>query len=278
VSSLRLRCKVRFRLLVAALTLLLINFRSGEGSGYRLASRQVVQARLGEYRGDNRIREATLRKIFGEAGCDGQYLSEQPVLAFEQPNILCVLPGRSNKTVVIGAHFDRVSGSDGVVDNWSGAALLPSLYQALRVKQRKHTYIFIGFSGEEQGKVGSRFYVQQMTAEEVASVDAMVNLDSLGLASTRVLAGHSDQLLTDAFISLGKQMGVPIAIEKIEHVGTDADAFCNRKIPCITIHSLTQELWNAHILHTTKDRVSAVRFDDYYQTYCVLATYLASLE
>jgi Zn-dependent M28 family amino/carboxypeptidase len=264
--------------LIAALALLLISPRSDEDPGYNLASRELVQARLAEYGGDNSRREATLRKIFGEAGCDGRHLSEQPVPAWEQPNILCILPGKSDKIVVVGAHFDRVSGSDGVVDNWSGASLLPSLYQALKVKPRKHTYIFIGFTEEEHGRVGSDFYVQQMTREEVASIDAMVNLDSLGLAAARVLAGHSNKLLTDAFISIGKQMGVPVMVERIEHVGTDGDVFCNRKIPCITIHSLTQEFWNAHILHTPKDRISAVRFDDYYQTYCLLAAYLASLD
>ena len=70
---------------------------------------------------------------------------------------------------------------DGVVDNWSGASLLPSLYQSLKTELRTHSYIFIGFAGEEGGEIGSRFYVQQMSKEEVAATDAMVNMDTLGL-------------------------------------------------------------------------------------------------
>ncbi|PYX03200.1 MAG: Zn-dependent exopeptidase M28, partial [Acidobacteria bacterium] len=34
------------------------------------------------------------------------------------PNVICVLPGSSDKVIIVGAHFDRVSEGDGVVDNW----------------------------------------------------------------------------------------------------------------------------------------------------------------
>jgi hypothetical protein len=65
----------------------------------------------------------------------------------------------------------------------------------------------------------------------------------------------------------------------VEQVGSsDAEQFAERKIPRITIHSLTQESWNAHILHTSKDRISAIRLDDYYETYRLLAAYIAFLD
>ncbi len=60
--------------------------------------------------------------------------------------MICVLPGNSEKVIIVGAHFDHVSDGSGVVDNWSGASLLPSLYQALKDHPRKHTFIFIGFT------------------------------------------------------------------------------------------------------------------------------------
>jgi len=92
----------------------------------------------------------------------------------EAPKCICVLPGSSGKVIIVGAHFDHVSEGDGVVDNWSGASLLPSPYQAVKNEPRKHTYIFIGFTDEEKGEVGSHSYAQRMTKEEVAATDAMV--------------------------------------------------------------------------------------------------------
>lgn len=246
---------------------------------YAPVSRDVVEARLGKYIGNNKQREATLKQMFAEAGCDDQHLSEQPVKGSKLPNIVCLLPGSSDKVIIVGAHFDRVSEGEGVVDNWSGASLLPSLYEAVKIEPRKHTYIFIGFTDEEKGELGSRFYVQEMTKEQAAATDAMVNMDTLGLAPTEVWASHSDKRLTAALAYVAKQLNVPVTGVNVEQVGsTDAEQFAERKIPRITIHSLTQETWNARILHTSKDKISAMRLDDYYQTYRLLAAYVASLD
>jgi len=246
---------------------------------YHPVAREVVEARLRNYTGNNQQREATLKQMFAEAGCDDQHVSEQPVKGSKLPNVICLLPGSSDKCIIVGAHFDRVSEGDGVVDNWSGASLLPSLYEAIKVAPRKHSYIFIGFTDEERGEVGSRFYAQQMTKERVAATEAMVNMDTLGLAPTEVWASHSDKRLTGALAYVAKQLNVSLTGMNVEQVGsTDAEQFSARNIPRITVHSLTQETWNAHILHTAKDKLSAMRLDDYYQTYRLLAAYVAFLD
>jgi Zn-dependent M28 family amino/carboxypeptidase len=243
------------------------------------ASREVVEGRLRKHTGNNGQRKATLRQIFAEAGCDDQHLSEQPVKGSKLPNVICKLSGTSDKVIVVGAHFDRVSEGDGVVDNWSGASLQPSLYEAIKVEPRNHTYIFIGFTDEEPGEIGSRFYVQQLTKEQVAAIDAMVNMDTLGLGPTKVWASHSDKRLTGALAYIANKLNLPVAGVDVEQVGsTDAEQFSERNIPRITIHSLTQESWNAHIMHTSKDKISAMRLDDYYQTYRLLAAYVAFLD
>ncbi|HEY1271592.1 MAG TPA: M28 family peptidase [Terriglobales bacterium] len=250
-----------------------------ESVRYKPVSREVVESRLRKHVGNNEQREIVLREMFAEAGCDSQHLSEQVVAGSKQPNVICVLPGGSEKVLIVGAHFDHVPAGDGVVDNWSGAALLPSLFEAVRAEPRKHTYIFIGFTDEEKGEVGSRFYVQHMTKEQVAATDAMVNMDTLGLARTEVWASHSDARLTRVLAYIARQLDLPVTGVNVEQVGsTDSEQFAKRDIPRITIHSLTQETWNARILHTSKDTISAMRLDDYYETYRLLAAYVAFLD
>jgi len=184
----------------AAIVLVLSSWvcATAEGIRYKPVSREVVEARLEKYAGNNKQRETTLKQIFTEAGCDDQHFSEQAVKGSKLPNVICILPGTSDRVIIVGARFDRVSEGDGVVDNWSGASLLPSLYESIKLESRKHTYIFIGFTDEEQGEVGSRFYARQMSNEQVAATDAMVNMDTLGLASAEVWASHSDKLLVGA--------------------------------------------------------------------------------
>jgi putative aminopeptidase FrvX len=245
---------------------------------FALVSRETVEARLHKYTGTDQQREATLVQLFREVGCQDQHLSEQTVKG-SLPNVICVLPGTSGRSIIVGAHFDHVSAGDGVVDNWTGASLLPSLYQATKTEQRKHTFIFIGFTDEEKGEIGSRFYAHQMSKEEVAATDAMVNMDTLGLAPTEVWASHSDKNLTGALVYVAKQLSIPVTGVNVEAIGsTDSVQFSERKIPSITIHSLSQEAWNNHILHGPKDKLSAIKLDDYYQTYKLVSAYLVFID
>jgi putative aminopeptidase FrvX len=242
-------------------------------------SRTVVETRLRRYAGKNQEREASLVQLFSEAGCGRDHLSEQEVKGSKLPNVVCILPGSSDRVIIVGAHFDHVADGDGVVDNWSGAALLPSLYEAIRNVPRKHTFIFIGFTDEEKGEIGSRYYAQRITKEQVAATDAMVCMDTLGLAPTEVWTSHSNKQLVRALAYLAGLMKAPISGEDVDKVGsTDSVQFSERKIPSITVHSLTQQTYDKGILHTSKDKLSEIRMDDYYQTYRLMAAYLAYLD
>src|SRR2546422_2997488 len=125
----------RSKLCAAAATVLLLHawiVATSETLQFSLVSQEGVEDRLRKYTGDNKQRETTLKQMFTDAGCDGQHISEQPDRSF--PNVICVLPGSSDKVIIVGAHFDRVSEGDGVVDNCSGASLLQSLYEAVKIE------------------------------------------------------------------------------------------------------------------------------------------------
>jgi len=270
------------RLLIKVLVVLLLHawmISSAEPVRFNPVPREVIETRLRQYAGTNAQREATLKHMFTEAGCDDQHLSEQTVKGSKLPNVICTLPGTSGKVIIVGAHFDRVSEGDGVVDNWSGSSLLPSLFEAVKQIPREHTFIFIAFTDEERGEVGSHSYVRQMTKEQVSATDAMVNMDTLGLAPTEVWTSHSDKRLVGALFSIAAQLNLPVTGMNVDQIGSsDGEQFAERKIPRITIHSLTQATWNARILHTSRDKISEIKLDDYYQTYHLVAAYIAFLD
>jgi Iap family predicted aminopeptidase len=118
-----------------------------------------------------------------------------------------------------------------------------------------------------------------MTREEVAATSAMVNMDTLGLAPTEIWGSQADRRLNSAIAFVAKQMHVPVSSVDVDGIGTtDSVSFADRKIPSITIHSLTPEAWRQHILHSSKDRLSAMRLDDYYESYRLIAAYIAFLD
>jgi hypothetical protein len=106
---------------------------------FKLVSPSEIQARLNLYKGSNKDRETSLLRLFEEAGCTPAHLSEQAVPKSGEPNIICVLPGETSQQIVVGAHFDHAGIGDGIVDNWGGASLLPTLFQSLAASSRRHT-------------------------------------------------------------------------------------------------------------------------------------------
>ncbi len=120
-------------------------------------------------------------------------------------NVVGYLDNGAEKTVVIGAHFDHLGwggeGSlyrdsiasihNGADDNASGVALLLYLAERLKEEPKKQSnYLFIGFSGEEKGLLGSNYFVKNPTID-LAGVNLMVNMDMVGrLNEENTLAVH----------------------------------------------------------------------------------------
>lgn len=244
---------------------------------FRAVNPEAVEARLKRVPRGNAERQLTLRQMFEEAGCKERRLTEQAVKGVKQPNVICTLPGESSSTMVVGAHFDMVDNGMGVVDNWSGASLLPSIYQALAVRPRQHTFVFVGFSGEERGLLGSAHFVKQLGREGIKGTRLMIDLDSLGMTSTKIWLNGSDRKLAEALNALAAAMKLPLQAVNTERVGTtDSAPFAEKKIPTVSLHSLTQE--NLRVLHSNLDNVEAVKMDDYYGTYRLVTAYLTYLD
>src|SRR6266568_9246073 len=114
-------------------------------------------------------------------------------------NVIGVLPGSDPKlkdeTIVIGAHYDHLgfggegSGSlsattgihHGADDNASGVAGLLELARMFASQNPKprRTIVFIAFSGEEEGLIGSNYYVNHPILP-LANAVAMINMDMIG--------------------------------------------------------------------------------------------------
>jgi len=93
-------------------------------------------------------------------------------------NIVAVKQGDSARQLVVGAHYDSAPQGQGYADNATGIGLL--LETAARIKRMvtPYTVVFVAFGAEEQGEVGSRYYVSQMSGVERKATLGMINLDA----------------------------------------------------------------------------------------------------
>jgi Peptidase family M28 len=244
---------------------------------FRTLDRAVIEARIEAFSKKNAERELILEKMFAQSGCGPDKIQREVVKKKLPPNLICVVPGLTDRVILVGAHSDHADIGDGVVDNWSGASLLPSLMYSVNEIPRQHTYVFIAFTDEEGGMVGSDYYAKKLSPEQRLLVDAMVNLDTLGLGPTKVWGTHADTALLNALWKVASSMKLPLDVVNVERVGsTDSESFAKYKIPRITIHSVTQETWG--ILHSDRDALAAIKMNDYYDSYRLLTVYLAFLD
>lgn len=241
---------------------------------YLLLSPDVLMERLKDAPAKNSDRALELAKMFRQAGCEP---ADQEVKGLPEPNVLCILPGATNSIIVVGGHLDHAEHGDGIIDDWSGASMLPSLYQSLANQPRSHTFLFIGFAGEEQGMIGSEFYAGRLTPEQRKQIVAMVNLECLGVTPTKVWTSHSEDILVRMLVAVARSMKLLLTGVNVERVGTtDSESFARYKIPRITIHSITQE--TLPMLHSKDDNIKAIKPGLYYDSYRLIAPYLVLLD
>ncbi len=120
-------------------------------------------------------------------------------------NVIGVLPGRDpdlrNEIIIVGAHYDHLGPGifgaldpdstgkihNGADDNASGASALIHIATKLAAAPPGRTVVFIAFSGEEAGLLGSDYYVKNPLFPLARSY-AMVNMDMVGrLRNERLL-------------------------------------------------------------------------------------------
>jgi hypothetical protein len=236
----------------------------------------VIQTRLERNPATNGERAAALHKIFEEAGCSGAMLADQAVADARQPNVICTFAGGTASTIVIGAHIDFNQSGKGAVENWSGASLLPSLFEALRGTPRRHNFVFVGFADREKERRGSSFYVKNLGPEK-AQIKAMIDVEALGLSETKVELYDCDKVLSQKIASIAKSLNIKIGGANSPMVeGSDARSFHQAKIPVISVHSLYGD--GEKIPGGYGDRVTAIHMKEYYESYRLLAAYLAYLD
>ncbi|HEY9282563.1 MAG TPA: M20/M25/M40 family metallo-hydrolase, partial [Pyrinomonadaceae bacterium] len=134
---------------------------------------------------------------------------ETEVVKREAPayNVVGVLRGSDPKlrdeAVVVGAHYDHLGrggqGSlapregeihHGADDNASGTAALLELARVLSELKPRRTVVFAAFGGEEEGLLGSHFYVNRAPAVPLARTVAMFNMDMVGrMKEDRLVVG-----------------------------------------------------------------------------------------
>jgi Peptidase family M28/PA domain/PDZ domain len=177
----------------------------------------------------------------------------------ETKNVVGVLEGagpHANETMVVGGHYDHLghgglmSGSlaffskdihNGADDNASGTSMVLELARRLgaRPDPLPRRIVFIAFSGEERGLLGSQYYVahplipldetvMMINCDMVGRLNASGDLTMVGTGTTPGIAALVDVLGQSAGLKIKKVAGVTDAFG-----GSDHESFYNKGVPVL---------------------------------------------
>ena len=197
----------------------------------------------------------------------------EPVEAF---NVVGYLPGGreewKGQSVVLGAHYDHLgrgwpdvhAGDEGAIhpgadDNASGVAVMLELARNLAGGEPpSRSLVFVAFSGEEAGRLGSRWYVDHATLFPLDGVRSMINLDTVGRLERgplTVLATGTAREWPHVFRGCSYVTGVESRNVDEPLDSSDQVSFIERGIPAVQL--FTRAHADYHRPGDTPDKVDA---------------------
>jgi hypothetical protein len=170
-------------------------------------------------------------------------------------NVIGIIPGTNSdfsEAVVISAHYDHLGfgwpdvkkGNEGEIhngadDNASGMAVMLELAKILgNTHKPAQTIIFIAFTAEEVGLVGSRYFVNNYKLFPINKILANLNIDTVGrLFGRKLMVLNSNSASEWKFIFMGTDFTTGIASELITQDldASDQMAFIEKGVPGVQL-------------------------------------------
>jgi len=176
-------------------------------------------------------------------------------------NVVAVLPGSDSRyagqSLVVGAHYDHMGRGEhssrredrgnihpGADDNASGVTLMLEMARSLKGSPMPRTVVFVAFTGEETGLLGSRHYIRRTHTYPTDSIIAMLNLDTVGRLGKRPLIVFGTDTADEwvhIFRGAGYVSGVTIKTVADDFGSSDQTVFIEAGVPAVQFFSGNHE-------------------------------------
>ncbi|MHA4095923.1 M28 family metallopeptidase [Bacillus cereus] len=173
-----------------------------------------------------------------------------------------------NYLTILTAHLDSVnhsggpsSNAPGADDNGSGSAGVLEIARIFKDIPTQHDLRFILFGGEEQGLLGSKQHVENLTTLDKNRIRAVINMDMIGTLNTStpavLIEGSplSEEIINGLrnVASLYTDLDVKISLEPFD---SDHVSFLNKEVPAVlTIEGEDSLNPNEHTANDTLEHI-----------------------
>ncbi len=185
---------------------------------------------------------------------------EQEEYTAQSHNVVLDMPGEIPEYIVLTAHYDSTSLSQGAYDNMSGSVGLLSMAESYAVKPHRYGLRFIWCGSEERGLLGSKAYcaAHEDTLEQIVF---NINLDMVGCIMGKFIACcTTEEKLVGYLQYFSSELGFGCTVRQ-DVYSSDSTPFADQGIPAVSFARIAPpNTATIHNRYDTKALMSPVQF------------------
>ena len=170
-------------------------------------------------------------------------------------NVVAELPGEIDEYIVLTAHYDSTSLSQGAYDNMSGSVGLLGIAEYFLTHPHRYGLRFVWCGSEERGLLGAKAYCEK--EENLKNVALNINLDMIGCIMGKFIGCCSAEDKLVSYITyMGSELGFPISVKQ-DVYSSDSTPFADKGVPALSFARIAPQ--NTATIHNSYDTIAVMK-------------------
>ena len=173
-------------------------------------------------------------------------------------NVILDMPGDIDEYIVLTAHYDSTSLSQGAYDNMSGSVGLLGIAEHFAKNPHRYGLRFVWCGSEERGLLGSKAYCRQHE-EDLKKVALNINLDMIGCIMGKFISCcTTEEALVSYMNYFSFEKGFSVA-SKQDVYSSDSTPFADKGVPALSFARIAPH--NTATIHNSYDTIAVMSGD-----------------
>ena len=170
-------------------------------------------------------------------------------------NVIVDMPGEIDEYIVLTAHYDSTSLSQGAYDNMSGSVGLLGIAEYFTTHPHHYGLRFVWCGSEERGLLGSKAYCADHE-EDLKKVALNINLDMVGCIMGKFIGCvTAEEKLVNYISYMGSELGFPISVKQ-DVYSSDSTPFADKGVPALSFARIAPH--NTATIHNSYDTIAVM--------------------
>ena len=180
---------------------------------------------------------------------------EQEEYTADSQNVILDLPGEVDEYIVLSAHYDSTSLSQGTYDNMSGSVGILAVAEYFANHPHRYGLRFIWCGSEERGLLGAKVYCAD--EEAMKKIVLNINLDMIGCTMGKFIACcTTEESLVHYIKYFGMEYGMSVRAYQ-DVYSSDSTPFADKGVPALSFARATSP--NTGTIHNSYDTIALMR-------------------